>query len=96
MCTAAPTPREFLLTPSGRPVRRGDAARRAWTGRARTQCATDSGLPELVPASTHRTRVSEMRLHVVVRCRTNVVRARTATIQSQGGPIVRPIVPIHD
>jgi hypothetical protein len=34
---------------------------RSWTGRAANSCATDSGLPLLVTAGTHRTRVSEMR-----------------------------------
>jgi hypothetical protein len=34
---------------------------RSWTGRAATSRATDSGLPHLVTAGTHRTRVSEMR-----------------------------------
>ena len=33
----------------------------AWTGRAVTSRATDSGLPHLITAGTHRTRVSEMR-----------------------------------
>jgi hypothetical protein len=37
------------------------ARARTWTGRAATSRATDSALPHLVTAGTHRTRVSEMR-----------------------------------
>ena len=33
-----------------------------WTGRAVTSRATESGLPHLITAGTHRTRVSEMRV----------------------------------
>ncbi len=44
------------------PPMAGRVASRAWTGRAATSRATDSGLPLLVVgARLHRTRVSEMR-----------------------------------
>ena len=45
-----------------RVARPAPARVRSWTGRAAMSVATDSGLPHLVTAGTHRTRVSEMRL----------------------------------
>jgi hypothetical protein len=44
-----------------RVARPAPARARSWTGRAAMSVATDSGLPHLVTAGTHRTRVSEMR-----------------------------------
>ena len=47
----------------------------AWTGRAATSRATDSGLPHLITAGTHRTRVSEMRLAAAAGGRRSVTGA---------------------
>ena len=61
---------------------------RSWTGRAAMSGATDSGLPLLVTAGTHRTRVSEMR-------RAAARRRRTAThlVAAPTTPIAAPVYP---